>query len=656
MTDTFKSRVQAMKDVWNTIPDGVKILMTGGALPIIKAIVNSGGDDLKSLYRARDTATKYGGDTTDLDRRIALLEASQRHQQSSVDPWQMEKGFDAPIRARTAENLTTDAQKRELYTQQLALEQQYLDQIYQLRSVANQREVAQLEAQHNATIVGDETYYAKKLQLGEQAEREEIARLQGQLALQKQIQANAQGELGDALKSEDSERIAAAQAKVEEAKARVVTLTSQEQAAETKLGQTAKDVALARYQADVAHINRMVSIERDEEDYVKGLKDQTEQLQFENDLIGKSEEAQATANVERKLTNDFLAKKRDLTREIADLEFNKPSGYEDEAARKRTEIERLDDATQKTIADQKRLIAVGAEARNTVSGWNSVADAIGRIATRVSSVRDELKRLLQDLIAVTLKRWVLSIGASLTSGATSSALANQAASTGQGTLSGAGSSLLGTGLTAANEYGGGLIGASTFTGGVSASVFGTGALTGAGDFVGTGLAGFAGNMALAAGATDAFAATVAAAVPVIGWIVAIGILLYSIFGNKGGGPKAGGSFLGAFTGTGVLTGDLTSTVDRSHYLHDEKGQDAAARQVGESLGQTFARTLAGLGGSSRARNWASAGIAILPAPRPAWWRASCATRRATSSTRTTIATWAGATRSSPRRCSSRDSA
>jgi hypothetical protein len=258
----------------------------------------------------------------------------------------MEKGFAAPIRARTAENLTTDAQKRELYTQQLALEQQYLDQVYQLRSVANQREVAQLEAQHNATIVGDETYYAKKLQLGEQAEREEIARLQGQLALQKQIQANAQGELGDALKSEDSERIAAAQAKVEEAKARVVTLTARNRPPRRSSARPRRTWRSRATRPTSRTSTAWFAIERDEEDYVKGLKDQTEQLQFENDLIGKSEEAAGRRERRAQAHQRFPHEEARSHARDRRPRVQQASGYEDEAARKRAEIERLDDATQ----------------------------------------------------------------------------------------------------------------------------------------------------------------------------------------------------------------------------------------------------------------------------------------------------------------------
>ncbi len=112
-------------------------------------------------------------------------------------------------------------------------------------------------------------------------------------------------------------------------------------------------------------------------------------------------------------------------------------------------------------------------------------------------------------------------------------------------------SLVSTGSTVANQLGGGslIAGAGTGIGGA----FGTGVLTGAGDFVGTGLAGLAGNAALAAGATDAFAEAVASAVPVIGWIVAIAAVLYAVFGATPGGPKGGGSALEGFNSAGQLT-------------------------------------------------------------------------------------------------------
>jgi hypothetical protein len=64
------------------------------------------------------------------------------------------------------------------------------------------------------------------------------------------------------------------------------------------------------------------------------------------------------------------------------------------------------------------------ETQQRISGWYQLADAIGRVASRVSSVRDELKRMLQEMIQIFMRRWILSLGASMTGGATSSALAS----------------------------------------------------------------------------------------------------------------------------------------------------------------------------------------------------------------------------------------
>lgn len=160
--------------------------------------------------------------------------------------------------------------------------------------------------------------------------------------------------------------------------------------------------------------------------------------------------------------------------------------------------------------------------------------------------------------------------------------------------------LLGVGgAAAAGALGGvhtGSLGAlSSLIPGGASGIMGSGALTGAGDFIGSGLAGFAGDMALAMGATDAFAASLAAAVPVVGWIAAAGMMLYSIFGKSGGGPKSGGSFVGGFSASGSLSSDLTSGLDRSRHLHDETGMDAEAARIAETYAAGFAQTLSTFG-------------------------------------------------------------
>jgi hypothetical protein len=229
--------------------------------------------------------------------------------------------------------------------------------------------------------------------------------------------------------------------------------------------------------------------------------------------------------------------------------------------------------------------------------WGDLSDRAGKFfgdlvvngRSAFDRMRQDLKSLAEDVIAFFAKRFVLSMVAGVAGGG--SLAANAAGSV----LGGMGNSAVGSllGGSSTGMFGSVISGAGTGIGGA----FGTGALTAGGDFVGTGLAGLAGNAALAAGATDAFAASVAAAVPVIGWIVAIGMILYAIFGKSGGGPKTGGSFLGSFDNAGALTGNLTSGLDRSRYLHDETAQDQDAQRVGTVIGQGIANTVRGLGGS-----------------------------------------------------------
>lgn len=218
------------------------------------------------------------------------------------------------------------------------------------------------------------------------------------------------------------------------------------------------------------------------------------------------------------------------------------------------------DAKEKELARDKETLNLFVSGFQNV--WNIVTDGAGNTATRV---RDAFKKTFFDWIyAQAAKPIFLQFIGSLSMGGLSGA-ANAASGVG-----GIGNGLSGLG----SLFGGG------------GSIFGTGALTGAGDFAGTGLAGLAGNAALAAGATDAFAASVAAAVPVIGWIVGIGMLAYSIFGSKGGGPKTGGSY---------YTGGSVPGTDNGRFFTPNQ-DDASIKTLVDATSSGFMQAFALLGG------------------------------------------------------------
>jgi hypothetical protein len=72
--------------------------------------------------------------------------------------------------------------------------------------------------------------------------------------------------------------------------------------------------------------------------------------------------------------------------------------------------------------------------------------------------------------------------------------------------------------------------------------------------------GFGTEMVAAAGLMEGVGATLAAAIPVVGWIAGAALLAWQIFGNKGGAPKAGG-----FASTGDISG-IRDTDNNGRYF------------------------------------------------------------------------------------------
>jgi hypothetical protein len=360
----------------------------------------------------------------------------------------------------------------------------------------------------------------------------------------------------------------------------------------------ADDASKALLKSATELLKALDAIARVTNDYASAMHELVDQQQFDLDLIGKTKDEVASLTELRKI--DLALNKELLKAEAEEGDFN--SAMQNDAV---TAMRKVNDETKVRIGLIMDQAAAARKALKDVEeqshAFSTLGDAAGRFfgdlavnaRSSVDRIRSEFKSLAADVIAFFAKKYFLQMVAGVAGslGATGA----QAGATGAlNAMSDA--SATGAFLTSAGSWLGG--GSWTAAGGMgTASVFGTGALTAGGDFVGSGLAGLAGNAALAAGATDAFAASVAAAVPVIGWIVAIGMILYAIFGKSGGGPKTGGSFLGSFDNAGALTGNLTSGLDRSRYLHDETAQDQDAQRVGTVIGQGIANTVRGLGGS-----------------------------------------------------------
>lgn len=304
-----------------------------------------------------------------------------------------------------------------------------------------------------------------------------------------------------------------------------------------------------------------------------------ELIEFQTSLLGKN-------TLERDLEHLALQKSIDLA---------KP-----ENQWRRDEIEALYESraallTVKSAREQ--------ELSNQIGFWSQLSDLAGGFAESlmhgVGSAFDYLKKqarqLLLEMVSIFAKRWILSIGANMTTGAANAALTTAAGTTGQGTIAGALGSSASSYLfgNAANP---GLI---LSSGGVEGLA--TEGALGAGGFaatIGTGVESIATSLGLFSGAAGTLAETVAYMVPIVGWIVAAGAILYSIFGHKGGGRKTGGSSLLGFDAAGGVTGDLTSTLDRRQYLHDETGQDSEAHRIAATFGPAVMQQIASLGGTS----------------------------------------------------------
>lgn len=341
----------------------------------------------------------------------------------------------------------------------------------------------------------------------------------------------------------------------------------------------ARLLALAR-EADV--LTQVKQVEKDYLTQVKQLeKDYVDWLAKKSDNIQKLRDEANAYGMTAAATTQYKIAKLEALKALA----QETEGAEDAVRAYQGMIDKLNEVAEA----QANLDAV----RNQVNAWKDIAQMGAQFfedlalhgKTAIQALRDLFKKLLQEMIAIFAQRWILQLGAAATG---STALSSAAGTVGQGTAN----SLLGSALGGANEWGGSLIGSSTFTGGVSSAIFGTGSLTGAGDFVGTGLAGMAGNLALAAGATDAFAATIAAAVPVIGWIVAIGAILYSLYGASSGGPKQQGAFFGSFGTAGELVGpgnpDITG-------ITGDNQQAGTAQQVSQAVENGYVAAMRALG-------------------------------------------------------------
>jgi hypothetical protein len=303
---------------------------------------------------------------------------------------------------------------------------------------------------------------------------------------------------------------------------------------------------------------------------VEAMQDENDRQAFQNTLIGKSAEEQRLATIE----------------------------FERMVALRGVDNEQLIEAINHQYDLKAATTAQGDAMRNELSLWNEVGEAAGRFfndvllngKSAVDSLKQLMKQLLSEMIAIFAKRWILNMAAGGSVGGSAiSAL-------GTATGGGSGSSLLGTGLSVAGNYGAQALGytglgtvgefAGAFSGAIPAGAIGA-------DAVAAGV----GIDTAAAGAGSALSAGLAA-IPVWGWIALAVIAAFAAFSGKGGGPKGGGSFAGNFDGTGAFTGAGLAAGTQNGRLFTPATDDGTVQQIVTGFGQSFGAALQALGGTS----------------------------------------------------------
>lgn len=336
----------------------------------------------------------------------------------------------------------------------------------------------------------------------------------------------------------------------------------------------ANDLRKAAQQAEVDEINARNEL-------LDSLKDSEDALKAEVATLGMSDS-------QRKNYLDGLKMERELRTALAD-----PNLTEQQAAAVEAEIRLRHSNIQATNTELEI-------AHQQAAVWNDIADAAGKFFSDLvmngRSAFDNLKRYVKDLlaqmIALFAKRWILNMAA----GGSVGGSAGQALS--QVTGGGPGSSLLGTGLSMA--------------GNAAATYFGYTGIGTAAEFVGAASgaipAAAIGADAVAAGVgTNTVAAgigsqvgTVLSAIPVYGWIALAVVAIAAWLSGRGGGPKTGGSFFGAFDASGSLAGNVPVPGTDNGRFFTPSDSDTQMQQAGQSFATGYVSTVRALGGTASA--------------------------------------------------------
>lgn len=387
MAENFATRVGLMKDAWNGLPAGLRALLGDAPATTPKQQNDAQLEHLRGLLEAYRSG---GMDTSRIQGEIARLEAAGRRLKppATRDPWNDEPGFAASVQPV---ELITDRQRRALREQELQNLTGFLQHTYALRAEAAQREAALDQLQHEAHLISETEFLNRKAKLGEQAERDDIARIQSAIGVQKQLLESANSELGRATRAEKPDEVVAARQKVIAVEDKIKNLKLDQVEAEAKLGtaERQRQVASVIYEQKVRAA--ITATTRDQEDYERSLERQIEDMKLQIELIGQDELAQAKANAERKIRNNFEDKYRALKRELEDLE--KDRAPLEMIIAKREEMVALEIAIEDAVEQMGKLIEMQFRKNFAADLARSITDAL------VDGGKDagpQLRRTIED--------------------------------------------------------------------------------------------------------------------------------------------------------------------------------------------------------------------------------------------------------------------
>lgn len=251
-------------------------------------------------------------------------------------------------------------------------------------------------------------------------------------------------------------------------------------------------------------------------------------------------------------------------------------------------------ANDKTILETNKKNADQAS-KDWINAWGQVGDMFGEFFGNLAfngrkafdSLRDDLKRLVKEMIAIFTKRWILQM-AGVGGGVGGAAMNAAAQGVGQGTVSGMISGAVG------NYIGSSAVGTAAF-GAVGMGAAGVPAASG------MGMAAAWDSMMInaAAGTYGGIASSLATAIqaiPVWGWIIAALALIATLLQPDRGGPKAEGTFYGQLGAGGSVDIDMASQNPFNYATHHA---DAAMVKIGAAYAQGFAAQMNSFGLSTR---------------------------------------------------------